>query len=591
MYQIHCQCRGEGSLERFLADVDEGLAAKPGSKALFHLFNDTADRAVTDSALSVLASRMPDVPYLGCSTSGNISDGANVAGELPNLTVVCDVFEDPATRFEVHQFPLTQSTRESTAAALLALVEERPWVKAVEMLTTIIDVRMDDFTADLGKLRDDIVLFGGGALSTETVDMFSGLPYVFSSAGGNSGHAVAFVLYGGERFNVATEVVVGWKPLGRHLRVTRADGPVVYELEGRPAFELYHHYLSIENDDAFSQNSLLFPLAVERNGVTIIKAPVRAGEDGSLTLTSDLSDDQRECRIAYGDPATILDSIKESGRALRAFAPQAVFVFSCAARRMYWGPESVSRETLPFNELAPTAGFYTGGEFARIDGNVLHFNVTLVIVGLREGEADLSRMPDVKVSDSEFSRQMSIVNSLSSFVGVTSAELEAAYVQMEHIAKTDGLTGLANRGEIERRIEGAIASSDGAPLSIAMIDLDDFKLVNDAYGHKAGDDVLKGLGALVRSLVDEAGKGAGGRWGGEEFMIMLPGRDADEASVVAQSLCDSFAARDFPASGCHTMSVGVAQLLPGETADLLCSRVDKALYAAKKRGKNCVVLA
>ncbi len=593
MCQLHHNFTDDQSLRAFVQSVSDQMAQKGASSVLFHLFNVTAVRSVTDNAIAILGSVMPDAPYIGCSTSGNIAGGEYVNGDLPNLTVVADVFEDPQTKLEVHQYALDEQHHEATVSAFLELVAARPWVKAVEMLSTVIDVSMYDFCAAISDVRDDIVFFGGGALSTETVDVFSGLPYIFSSDGESGGHVVAFALYGGERFHAITQSISGWKPLGRSLSITRAEGPVIYELDGQPAFDRYHHYLAIENDDAFAERSLLFPFAIENGNAMVIKAPVRVSEDGSIALTNDISKDQDICRIAYGDPAVILRSINEAAEVLCRFRPEAILAYSCAARFMYWGPEFISCETLPFKNIAPTAGFYTGGEFVRNGHRLIHHNVTLVVAGMREGDAPGDEMPALPKRNTQFSRQMAIINSLASFVGVTAVELQDAYDEMERLAKVDGLTGVFNRREIEKRIELAIAAFDSGAAApcVMMFDLDDFKKVNDAFGHKAGDDVLREFGRVLHRAVDDAGFGVSGRWGGEEFMALITDASPDQAAALAREISSTFASVDFPSSGRHTVSGGVAQALTGETLDNLCLRVDSALYSAKNQGKNRIVVA
>ena len=593
MYQMHVDNGGAEAFGEFIANVSSRVAVSPDAKVLVHVFNDTAQHNASDELVSVLHDKLPGALYVGCSTSGNICDGALVEGELPNGSAIVNVFEDPSTQIEVLQFPLNRDNRMETAEAIRNAVEERPWVKAIEMITTLIDVGMAEFCDEARLLPEDIVIFGGGALSIETLNMWAGLPYVFSSSGENSGSSIVLALYGGENFHVQTQTIYGWKPLGRTLTITSAEGPVLHELDGKPAFERYRHYLSLENDEHFSEKSILFPLAIDQDGQAVIKAPVSVAEDGSITLTSDLAPYHKTCRIAYGDPGTILRSIRESSEVIQGFDPQGILVYSCAARRMYWGDENISRETLPMQSIAPTAGFYTGGEFARQSGRLLHHNVTIVLACIREGEPGDARREGVSIDATEFTRQMEIVNSLAAFVGVTSEELEDAYDQLKVLAMTDGLTGLLNRREIDERISDAIAACEDGPEtpppSLVMLDIDDFKKVNDAYGHKAGDEVLKGLGTLLLSLADNAGVGSSGRWGGEEFMVLLPSMTLAEARVFAGEVRNAFAAKDFPLSGRHTVSVGVTQALPSETSDLACQRVDKALYAAKKQGKDCVV--
>ena len=125
-----------------------------------------------------------------------------------------------------------------------------------------------------------------------------------------------------------------------------------------------------------------------------------------------------------------------------------------------------------------------------------------------------------------------------------------------------------------------------------MMDLDDFKKVNDTYGHKEGDNVLIGLANVLRDTLKDCYiiDGDIGRWGGEEFMILLPGFDADKAKKIADILLKNFSDIEFELAGHQTMSLGVTEYINGEDVDVLTMRVDAALYDAKANGKNQVVV-
>jgi diguanylate cyclase (GGDEF)-like protein len=168
----------------------------------------------------------------------------------------------------------------------------------------------------------------------------------------------------------------------------------------------------------------------------------------------------------------------------------------------------------------------------------------------------------------------------------TAAE-QAARIAMI-AAETDALTGLPNRRKIALQLDEAIAAAcvTGRALSVAMIDLDHFKEINDRFGHLTGDEVL----VHVARAAEEALRGADvvGRMGGEEFVILLPRAAGEQASAVAERVRVAVAALALPA---HpelrvTASIGVATYLPGETAAALLGRADAALYAAKDSGRN-----
>jgi diguanylate cyclase len=175
-----------------------------------------------------------------------------------------------------------------------------------------------------------------------------------------------------------------------------------------------------------------------------------------------------------------------------------------------------------------------------------------------------------------------------------SFELKAAYKRIEELAELDELTGSSNRRSIMRMLEEEIdrAARGGSPCSIALIDLDWFKRINDAYGHPTGDEVLRTFSittfANIRS-VDRFG-----RYGGEEFLLVLPGMDTGQAMRALDRLRVIIAELDWSAFSPGmkvTMSAGVAMLNPNETSDTLLARADSALYAAKAQGRNRITSA
>jgi diguanylate cyclase (GGDEF)-like protein len=156
---------------------------------------------------------------------------------------------------------------------------------------------------------------------------------------------------------------------------------------------------------------------------------------------------------------------------------------------------------------------------------------------------------------------------------------------------TDSLTGIANRPIFLESLGGAIsfAQRHQTPLSIIMADLDDFKSVNDTFGHNAGDRVLQAFATLLMENSREEDLIA--RWGGEEFIMMLPGTSATEATVFGERLRYRFEEITFPDSGIRlTASFGVAAYQPGETGTSFIDRADQALYEAKRLGKNQVII-
>lgn len=160
---------------------------------------------------------------------------------------------------------------------------------------------------------------------------------------------------------------------------------------------------------------------------------------------------------------------------------------------------------------------------------------------------------------------------------------------VERQALLDGLTGLANRRSVEDTLRGEIARARrfGDSLSVVMADLDDFKRVNDTYGHPIGDEALQLFAATLRGTMREMDVAA--RWGGEEFLLVLPGTDAAGGARLAERAREALEQRPLREIRL-TASFGVAQLVPGEDVADLVAAADTALYEAKRTGKNRVIV-
>ena len=158
-------------------------------------------------------------------------------------------------------------------------------------------------------------------------------------------------------------------------------------------------------------------------------------------------------------------------------------------------------------------------------------------------------------------------------------------------ATTDTLTGLSNRLKFNEALayEMALSSRYRMPLSLVMFDVDRFKAINDTYGHQVGDKVLIHLSRFVLSNIRSVDLIA--RWGGEEFIILMPGSDGHKAYQAANKLREAIAREAFDEAGTVTCSFGAAQYEIGDSADAFITRADNALYRAKIDGRNQAVLA
>ncbi len=186
-----------------------------------------------------------------------------------------------------------------------------------------------------------------------------------------------------------------------------------------------------------------------------------------------------------------------------------------------------------------------------------------------------------------------IIEMIAELIGASIYNVEL-YREMEHRAKTDPLTGLANRRGLEEALarETDRARRYGSSLSVLMIDVDQLKDINDRFGHAAGDSALQNIAALLLETVRSVD--APGRWGGDEFLVVLPDTSAEHAEQLAMRLRKRV--RDQPTTADNhkiatSLSIGVADYQKDESAEALIRRVDRAMYAAKEAGRDRITTA
>jgi diguanylate cyclase (GGDEF)-like protein len=171
-------------------------------------------------------------------------------------------------------------------------------------------------------------------------------------------------------------------------------------------------------------------------------------------------------------------------------------------------------------------------------------------------------------------------------------ELRALNLELSRLANTDTLTGLANRRYLDEELTRLVSRCErhGGPLSLLIADVDHFKKVNDVHGHAVGDETLVALaGRLTERLRAED---VVGRWGGEEFLVLVPDVDRRGAETVAEALREQVSGRPLDTAAGPlklTLSVGWTFRLEGDTPDDLLRRADAALYEAKQAGRDRVV--
>ena len=224
---------------------------------------------------------------------------------------------------------------------------------------------------------------------------------------------------------------------------------------------------------------------------------------------------------------------------------------------------------------------------------------------LNDLSIDLANLPTVRLTPFGFvavmiamsislaNRFTSVLNEMEQLVNARTSELSAANAQLAEVARMDPLTGVLNRrgftSEVESEIERFLRN--GRPFSLVLADVDRFKRFNDEFGHACGDHVLKRVAQILGQRLRDVDRI--GRWGGEEFILLLPETDVQGSATLAESLREAIDSNLFEFAGERhgiTMTFGVARYRKGESLDSCVDRADNALYQGKEAGRNRVMV-
>lgn len=217
------------------------------------------------------------------------------------------------------------------------------------------------------------------------------------------------------------------------------------------------------------------------------------------------------------------------------------------------------------------------------------------------GTADPKRLRTIEVEEYRQDRSRVWIENVLSFmrdeqqrpvaiVGVSRevTERRRLAAELRNLAVTDPLTGVFNRRHFLEELQREVSRCNrhACPFALIMLDIDHFKEVNDRFGHEAGDRVLKEVTEMIRQRIRSSDLLA--RWGGEEFLILLPDTGVQPAVTLAEGILNRFQARTFSGIGRVTASFGVVGHREGESIDELLTRVDNMMYRAKNGGRSCL---
>ncbi|WP_026511837.1 sensor domain-containing diguanylate cyclase [Butyrivibrio sp. LC3010] len=588
MKQLNYELTAISDVHDALNEVYVYTNKNPYKSLLFHLYTIKFTKDEIAKVQEEILEMYPDAKVAGTSSNGDICDG-----HLAEYGLVMSVSIFESTDISVYFYECASGEEEQIGLSICNTINETDKIKAAEILLTLKTINSTKVLSEVEKCKRNVKIFGGGSAGANIEETSTSV----ISERKISHTGVILITYSGDDIHVDIHHAIGWKPLGKELVVTKSEDKRLYELDNVPAGKIYSKYLDIQADDDFFANMLEFPLISKQHGYEVLRLPFSCDtKDDSIILAGDVKQGT-VVSLSYGDPDVIKADVEDLIWNVRSFAPQAIFLYSCGVRRLYW-KYLINKETGPFSLIAPVSGFYSSGEIMRMGDYIIEHHVTLIAIAMREGGQALAQPTGIGDKEIEIPEeqkmhgQLSMVRRLANFINVTSAELRAANDELREMADTDILTGLYNRRMLQRVVKSKLEYSAKYKINVIMgiIDIDDFKNVNDTYGHACGDNVLKQVAAVLREEIEVINGGICGRWGGEEFLFMLSNIEIKEALRYVDLIRSKIACSRFEDIDKITISTGITEYQRTDSVDSAFKRADAALYEAKNKGKNCTIV-
>ena len=574
-------------LNQFLLELSQKYPSIPANSCLVQIYAAAIPLDVEPIA-ELISETIPDAIIIGASSVGEIADGKTLTN---SIVIMISIFED--SRLYAIASVVNDGQEIEKANTIYRSFQPSSSVKAALLLGTPTQINVATFLNQFRKVSGIHKIFGSGAAASRVLPQaWILLNQTFIASG------VVLVFLSGENLEIDMKMSVGWVPLGKVMTFTKVDNLAVQTIDEAPAQEVYEHYIGPVNPQEFPVIGALFAFLVKRKGNLIPRTTTRKDQHKSLHFLADVYEGET-FHIGVGDPYQMHLETNKVLFELETFQPDALYLFSCGVRRLLM-QEMAHIETETFKNLGPCGGFYTYGEIFSDESSTRIYNGTFIAVALKEKSTQPPRHNGthntiepiaVEAFDPYAKQHAKIISRMLNLTRAITDDLEVSNRALSAQAITDKLTQLNNRHELDRILQKEIerAHRYGLPLSVVMVDLDDFKRLNDQFGHLHGDEVLKNVAAILKSNIrstDEVG-----RWGGEEFLIIAPQTFVTDAAEIAEKLRLALVEQPLPLSVQQTASFGVSVLHVNDTQQTFLHRADEALYHAKWAGKNQVCIS
>ena len=377
---------------------------RPNDHLFIQLFCGNTDKEIITEILHFLKKTFPKCVIIGASTAGEIKSGRIKASTLQISFCQLEKSRAKAHYFEAVNF-------ESGQKAAATILEEDTKV-CVALAHPFGEDDSEDFVEGFNTLRADMPLCGGNAAD----DFFFQSAFVIYEEQIFS-KGIVLVTLSGKRLHVNTNYSLAWTQVGKELSITKVDKGTIYEIDQQPIQEVYRHYLGNDAIQNLPSSAMEFPFVKISDDVDVCRSLISANQDGSLTFAGHFEEGEK-VRFAIGNVEAIIDRAIVMQDEINEKPCDAIFIYSCSARKLFLSKQ-LNYEFGLLQQIAPTAGFFTYGEFFHSHHKNQLLNVTTTVLALGESDYIITHPLGEKPA-----LNCSTLKSLTHLVNTTQHELD-----------------------------------------------------------------------------------------------------------------------------------------------------------------------
>ena len=390
------------TVEKLELFVDTILSQK--GAMFIQLFSGVIDKTRIQPILDSLTSKLPSAVLIGATTAGEIINGTMTSGEI---IVSVSLFD--STVIKTYYFPKSDFSHGVCAAQEILSDRTKVCIVLSEGLKSDSESFLNGFTS----IRNDVVVAGGNAGDDLT---FTRTYIIKENTIYDEGVVIAVLE--SDVLEVHPTYSLNWTMIGKEMTITRAENNIVYEIDGKGVRELYTHYLGEETIEQIPASAVEFPLVKVEDGVEIARSMIAQTGDGGFVYAGHFHNGEK-VRFAIGNVEEIMDNAVDIREAVATYSVEATYIYSCSVRKLFL-KEQLNYEFGLIEEVAPTAGFFTYGEFFHSPSGNQLLNITTTTLSLSESHE--SNIP--KTSVLKHHNRHTMLKSLTNLVNETQSELD-----------------------------------------------------------------------------------------------------------------------------------------------------------------------